>query len=50
MHFVCSKCKGMMEGTVDSINKSCDEVESNRCDGVVVVASASQSVDLGFIP
>ena len=28
MHFVCSKCKGMMEGTVDSIEKLCDEVET----------------------
>ena len=28
MHFVCSKCKGMMEGTVDSIENLCDEVET----------------------
>ena len=28
MHFVCSKCKGIMEGTVDSIKKLCDEVET----------------------
>ena len=28
MHFVCSKCKGIMEGTVDSIEKLCDEVEA----------------------
>ena len=28
MHFVCSKCKGNMEGTVDSIEKLCDEVET----------------------
>ena len=23
MHFVCLKCKGIMEGKVDSIEKSC---------------------------
>ena len=28
MHFVCSKCKGIMEGTMDSIDKLCDEVET----------------------
>ena len=28
MRFVCSKCKGKMEGTVDSIEKLCDEVET----------------------
>ena len=28
MHFVCSKCKGLMEGTMDSIKKLCDEVET----------------------
>ena len=28
MHFVCSKCKGIMEGTVDSFEKLCDEVET----------------------
>ena len=28
MHFVCSKCKGIMEGKVDSIEKMCDEVET----------------------
>ena len=28
IHFVCSKCKGIMEGTVDSIEKLCDEVET----------------------
>ena len=28
MHFVCSKCKGIMEGTMDSIEKLCDEVEA----------------------
>ena len=28
MHFVCSKCKRIMEGTVDSIEKLCDEVET----------------------
>ena len=27
-HFVCSKCKGIMEGTVDSIEKLCDKVET----------------------
>ena len=26
MHFVCSKCKGIMEETVDSIEKLCNEV------------------------
>ena len=32
MHFVCSKCKGIMEGTIDSIDKLCDEVETvNGC-------------------
>ena len=28
MHFICSKCKGIMEGMVDSIEKLCDEVET----------------------
>ena len=28
MHFICSKCKGIMEETVDSIKKLCDEVEA----------------------
>ena len=28
MHFVCSKCKEIMEGTMDSIEKLCDEVET----------------------
>ena len=28
MHYVCSKCKGIMEGTVDSSEKLCDEVET----------------------
>ena len=28
MHFICSKCKGIMEVTVDSIKKLCDEVET----------------------
>ena len=28
MHFVCVKCKGIMEGTMDSIEKLCDEVET----------------------
>ena len=27
MHFVYSKCLGIMKGTVDSIEKLCDEVE-----------------------
>ena len=27
MHFVCSRCKGMMKGTMDSIEKFCDEAE-----------------------
>ena len=26
MHVVCSKCKEIMEGTVDSIEKLCDEM------------------------
>ena len=26
MHFVCSKCKGIMEGPMNSIEKLCDEV------------------------
>ena len=28
MHFVCSKCKIIMEGKVDSIEKLCNEVET----------------------
>ena len=28
MHFVCSNCKGIMKGMVDSIEKLCDEVET----------------------
>ena len=28
MHFICSKCKGITEGMVDSIEKLCDEVET----------------------
>ena len=28
MHFVRLKCKEIMEGTVDSIEKLCDEVET----------------------
>ena len=28
IHFVCSRCRGIMEGTVDSIKKLCDEVET----------------------
>ena len=28
MHFVCSKCEGIMEGTVNSIDKLCDEVKT----------------------
>ena len=28
MHFVCSKCKGIMEGTMDLIEKLCNEVET----------------------
>ena len=28
MHFVCSKCKKIKEGTVNSIDKLCDEVET----------------------
>ena len=45
MHFVCSRCKGIMEGTVDSIEKLCNEVETvngfcnlgDRLNAVVVV-------------
>ena len=29
-HFVCSECKGTMEGTVDSIEKLCDKVETEN--------------------
>ena len=28
MYFVCLKCKGIMEGTMNSIEKLCDEVET----------------------
>ena len=28
MHFVCSKCKEIMEVMVDSIERLCDEVET----------------------
>ena len=28
MHFVCSNCKGIIEGTADSMEKLCDEVET----------------------
>ena len=28
MHFVCSKCKEIMKGMMDSIRKLCDEVET----------------------
>ena len=28
MHFLCSKCKGIMEGMMNSIEKLCDEVET----------------------
>ena len=28
MHFVCSKCKGIMEEMVNSVEKFCDEVET----------------------
>ena len=30
MHFVCSRCKGIMEETVDSIEKLCNEVEAEN--------------------
>ena len=33
-HFVCLKCKGIIEGTVDSIDKLCDEVET--VNGVII--------------
>ena len=28
MHFVCSKCEEILEGTMNSIEKLCDEVET----------------------
>ena len=28
MHFVCSKCRGIMKGMVDSIEKLCNEMET----------------------
>ena len=28
MHFVCLKCKEIMEGTINLIKKLCDEVET----------------------
>ena len=28
MHFVCSKCKGIMEEMVDSIEKLCNQAET----------------------
>ena len=28
MHFVCSNCKGIMEGTMNLIKTSCNEVET----------------------
>ena len=28
MHFVCSRCKEIMEGTVNSIEKLCDELKT----------------------
>ena len=28
MHFACSKCKKIMEGTVNLIDKLCNEVET----------------------
>ena len=28
MHFVCSRCRVIMKGTVDSIEKLCNEVET----------------------
>ena len=31
MRFVCSKCKGIIEGTVDSIEKLCDELKNGFC-------------------
>ena len=39
MHLVCSKCKEIMEGTVDSIEKLCNDVETapiNFCLNVLV--------------
>ena len=29
MHFICSKCKKIMEGMVDSIEKLCDDVSGD---------------------
>ena len=39
MHFVCSKCKGIMEGTVDLIKKFEGMVDSIKklCNGVETV-------------
>ena len=28
MHFVCLKCEGIMEGSVNSIEELCDEMET----------------------
>ena len=28
LHFICSKCKGIMKGMVDSIGNLCDDVET----------------------
>ena len=55
MHFVCSKCKEIMEGTVDSIKKLCSEVETlnefcylgdrlNSSGGCEVAVTAKESV------
>ena len=51
MHFVCLKCRGIMKGTVDSIEKLCDKVETvngfcylgdrlNACGGCEVAVTA----------
>ena len=30
MHFVCLKCKGIIKGTMDLIEKLCDKVETGN--------------------
>ena len=56
MHFVCSKCKGIMKGTMDSIKKLCDEMETvngfcylgdrlNASDGCKAAVTARVRID-----
>ena len=49
MHFVCSKCKRIMEGTVDLIKKSCDEMETSP-DYNCEVANPACQTTLGYPP